>query len=97
MPLSPAARHDPAWLPRMGMVLFGAVLLWPVLQATEFRPWTLFEAEALRVTGRFLADFLPPAHSADFLALVARETWRTVAIATAGIVLALASVPGSIG
>ena len=41
------------------------------------------------VTGKFLGSFLPPAHSADFLALVARETWRTVAIATAGITLAL--------
>ena len=32
---------------------------------------------------------MPPALGSDFLALVARETWRTVAIATAGIVLAL--------
>ena len=32
---------------------------------------------------------LPPAHGAVFLWMVARETWRTVAIATAGITLAL--------
>lgn len=73
----------------MGLALFGAVLLWPLLQATEFKPWVLLDAEALRVTGRFLASFVPPAHSAEFLMLVARETWRTVAIATAGITLGL--------
>ena len=89
MPVTAAPRRDPAWPCRLGLLLLGTVLLWPLLQATEFRPWTLFEAEALRVTGRFLAAFLPPAHSPEFLALVARETWRTVAIATAGITLGL--------
>jgi phosphonate transport system permease protein len=67
----------------------GLVLLWPMGVATEFRPWILFEPKNLQVTGQFLGSFLPPAHSADFLALVARETWRTVAIATAGLTLAL--------
>ncbi len=65
------------------------VLLWPLLQATEFRPWLLLDPQSLRVTGRFMASFLPPAHAADFLALVASETWRTVAIATAGVTLGL--------
>jgi phosphonate transport system permease protein len=91
VPLSaaaPAAR-DPAWLARVGWMLAAVVVLWPLLVATEFRPWALFEPQAARVTGRFLASFLPPALSPDFLALVARETWRTVAIATAGISLAL--------
>jgi phosphonate transport system permease protein len=59
------------------------------MHATEFRPWILFEAKNLEVTGDFLASFLPPAHSGEFLAMVARETWRTVAIATAGLTLAL--------
>ncbi|MBN8509415.1 MAG: ABC transporter permease [Burkholderiales bacterium] len=85
---APALR-DPAWLGRVGLLAAAAVLLWPLLQATEFKPWALFDPEALRVSGRFLAGFLPPAHSADFLWLVARETWRTVAIATAGVTLAL--------
>lgn len=66
------------------------MLLWPLALACEFRPWLLFEAENLRVTARFLGDFLPPALGAEFLWMVARETWRTVAIATAGITLALA-------
>jgi phosphonate transport system permease protein len=89
VPVSRPSRRDPAWRGRIGLLLFGAVLLWPMLQATEFRPWTLFEPEALRVTGGFLAAFLPPAHSAEFLWLVARESWRTVAIATAGVTLGL--------
>ncbi|MGD9833782.1 MAG: PhnE/PtxC family ABC transporter permease [Piscinibacter sp.] len=86
--LTPPAR-DPAWLGRLAWLAAGVVLLWPLLQATEFRPWTLFEPESLKVSGRFVASFWPPAHDGEFLALVARESWRTVAIATAGITLAL--------
>ena len=81
--------RDPAWL---GRVFWGAaalVVMWPLMHATEFRPWILFEARNLQVTGDFLASFVPPAHSTEFLAMVARETWRTVAIATAGLTLAL--------
>jgi len=81
--------RDPAWL---GRVFWGAaalVVMWPLMHATEFRPWILFEARNLEVTGDFLASFVPPAHSTEFLAMVARETWRTVAIATAGLTLAL--------
>ncbi|MGA1315660.1 MAG: PhnE/PtxC family ABC transporter permease [Rubrivivax sp.] len=81
--------RDPAWL---GRVFWGAaalVVMWPLMHATEFRPWILFEARNLQVTGEFLASFVPPAHSTEFLAMVARETWRTVAIATAGLTLAL--------
>ena len=85
---APPAR-DPAWLGRLFWLGAGAVLLWPLLVATEFKPWALFEAANLKVTGQFLASFVPPAHSAEFLAMVARESWRTVAIATAGMTLAL--------
>jgi phosphonate transport system permease protein len=88
MPLNQGVR-DPAWPGRLGLALFATVLLWPLLVATEFKPWLLFEPESARVTGRFLASFLPPALGADFLLRVARETWRTVAMATAGITLGL--------
>jgi phosphonate transport system permease protein len=81
--------HDPAWLPRLFWLGAALLLLWPLGVATEFRPWLLFEPRSLEVTRQFLAGFLPPAHGADFLALVAREAWRTVAIATAGMTLAL--------
>ena len=91
MPLSAtaAARRDPAWLGRVGLVAAMLVLLWPLLVATEFKPWLLLEADSLRVTGRFVGSFLPPALSSDFLLMLARETWRTVAIATAGVTLGL--------
>ena len=89
MPLSTAARRDPAWLGRLSLMAAAAVLLWPLLVATEFKPWLLLEPDSLRVTGRFVGSFLPPAFSSDFLLMLARETWRTVAIATAGVTLAL--------
>jgi len=91
VPLSPSspALRDPAWRGRVGLIVIAAALLWPMLVATEFKPWTLLDPDAARVTGRFVAGFVPPAHSADFLQLVARETWRTVAIATAGVTLGL--------
>jgi phosphonate transport system permease protein len=88
MPVS-AAQRDPAWLGRVSLSAAALVLLWPLLVATEFKPWLLLEPDALRVAGRFLASFLPPAHGSDFLWMLARETWRTVAIATAGITLGL--------
>ncbi len=64
-------------------------LLAPALVATEFKPWTLFEPDAVRSTKQFVADFFPPKVEPEFLLLVARECWRTVAIATAGMALAL--------
>ena len=86
--MRPALR-DPAWSARVFWTLAGLVLLWPLLVLTEFKPWLLLEPGALKPAGRFLADFVPPKLDGDFLALVARETWRTVAIATAGLTLAL--------
>ena len=37
----------------------------------------------------FIKAFFPPKHDAEFLLLLAHETWRTVAIATAGMTLAM--------
>jgi phosphonate transport system permease protein len=84
-----AALRDPAWAGRVFWTGAVIALLWPLAVATEFRPWALFAPESLKVTGHFLGGFFPPAVQPDFLALVARGTWRTVAIATAGITLAL--------
>ena len=83
------ALHDPAWTRRVFWGLAALVLLWPLLVLTEFRPWVLVAPGSLKPTLRFLGDFVPPKVEPDFLLLVARETWRTVAIATAGMVLAL--------
>jgi phosphonate transport system permease protein len=88
-PALSAPTRDPAWLGRVFWLGAAAVLLWPLLVATEFKPWVMLDARSLRVTGRFLGSFWPPAHDADFLRTMARETWRTVAIATAGMTLAL--------
>ncbi len=85
----PVPQRDPAWLGRLFWALAALVLLWPLAVATEFRPWVLWEPDSLRVTGRFLASFWPLAHSQDFLVLLAHDTWRTVAMATAGMTLAL--------
>ncbi|MFZ2122484.1 MAG: ABC transporter permease [Rhodoferax sp.] len=84
-----AVRRDPAWIGRLFALLATGVVAWPLLVLAEFKPWTLLSPESLRPTLHFLGDFFPPKLEADFLLLVARETWRTVAIATAGIVLAL--------
>ena len=86
--MAPALR-DPAWNARVFWALAALVVLWPLLVLSEFKPWILLDADSLRPTFRFLADFFPPKVDSDFLALVARETWRTVAIATAGLTLAL--------
>ena len=80
---------DPAWRGRVSYLLLGLMLLWPLLQLTEFRVWALFNPESLRQTGQFLASMFPPDVSASFLHQVLRETWHTIAMATAGMTFAL--------
>ena len=84
-----APTRDPAWLGRVFWIGLGLVLLWPLGVATEFKPWVLLEPDNLRVSAQFIGSFWPLAHDAEFLAMVARDTWRTVAMATAGVTLAL--------
>jgi phosphonate transport system permease protein len=92
------ALRDPAHRTRWATLLALAVLLWPLAVWTEFTPWTLFDARSLRSTGHFLASFVPPRIDADFMWQLAHETWRTVAIATAGMALAwLLAVPLALG
>ena len=81
--------RDPAWAGRVFWWGAALVLLWPLAVATEFRPWVLFEPANLKISAQFIKSFFPPVLAPDFLALVAREAWRTVAIATAGMTLAL--------
>jgi phosphonate transport system permease protein len=81
--------RDPAWNGRVFWFLAALVIAWPMLVATEFKPWTMFDAASLKSTSKFVADFFPPKIEAEFMWMVARETWRTVAIATAGIAIAL--------
>ena len=86
---TPPHLRDPAWSGRVFWALAALVLLAPALVATEFKPWLLFEAGSLKSSLRFLADFFPPKMGTEFLLLVLYECWRTVAIATAGLALAL--------
>ncbi len=83
----PVSRHDPALRGRLLWSAAALMLLWPLLEATEFKPWLLLEADSLRASSAFLASFWPLAHEPAFLLLVAQETWRTVAMATAGVAL----------
>ncbi len=86
---SSTAHPDPAWRARVSAAVVAIALLWPMLVWSEFKPWVLFDRQSLAATGRFLATFLPPAHSLEFLQLAAEATWQTVAMATAGMTLAL--------
>ena len=86
--MAPPSR-DPAWLGRLFWLGAGLVLLWPLLVATEFRPWVFLERDNLKVSAQFVGSFFPLALQGEFLSMVARETWRTIAMATAGVTLAL--------
>lgn len=83
------ALRDPASAHRWWGLAAVIVIAWPLLVWCEFKPWTLFEPRSARATLRFAASFLPPRHDTEFLSTLLRETWRTVAIATAGLSLAL--------
>ena len=83
------AQRDPAWIGRVFWTIAAVVLLMPALVATEFKPWYLFEPNNLKVTMNFIGDFFPPVTTPDFLWMVVKESWRTIAIATAGTFLAL--------
>jgi phosphonate transport system permease protein len=84
-----APSRDPAFLSRVFWLSLALVLLWPLGVATEFRPWLLWAPENRKVTADFVASFWPLVHNAEFMDMVVRETWRTVAMATAGVTLAL--------
>ena len=81
--------RDPLAHKRLSLSLLLVLLAWPVLRAAEFNPGALFDAANLKVMGRFLAAFLPPQTDADFLGELFKATLETLAIATAGMSLAL--------
>ena len=86
---TPPALRDPAWMPRLFWLLAAVVALWPLGVATEFKFWVLLEPESRKASAQFLSSFWPIALDLEFLQMVARQTWRTVAMATAGVTLAL--------
>jgi phosphonate transport system permease protein len=90
-------QRDPAATPRLLLTLLAVALLWPSIRLAELNPWVLLQADNARTMGSFLAGFWPVAHSAEFLGLLLDATLQTLAIATAGIALALLlAVPASL-
>ncbi|MCB1916132.1 MAG: ABC transporter permease subunit [Rhodocyclaceae bacterium] len=76
-------------LPRLAWSGVAVVVLAPALVLSEFDPSVLVEAGNLRTMGRFLAGFWPPEGSSAFLVLLAQACLETLAMATAGITLAV--------
>ena len=77
-----APARDPAFVKRVFWLSLALVLLWPLGVATEFRLWVLWEPDNRKVTAQFLSTFWPLIYNAEFMDMVVRETWRTVAMAT---------------
>lgn len=84
-----APLRDPQLRSRLTGTVLALLVLWPLLHLAEFQPARLFEPGNLQVMGNFLAGFLPPAASPEFLGLLLRATLETLALATAGIAMAL--------
>lgn len=92
-----AHTRDPATLPRLLLALLALLLLWPGVQLSELNPGVLLEAENRRQMGNFVGAFWPPAHEPEFLELLFEATLQTLAVATAGMALALLlAVPASL-
>ena len=89
--LNPAlAQRDPAARSRLLLTLLALALLWPGLSLSELDIGVLFDGSNADTMGLFLSAFWPPEHDRDFLALLWKATLETLAIATAGMTLALA-------
>ncbi|MGY8829764.1 MAG: PhnE/PtxC family ABC transporter permease [Pseudomonadales bacterium] len=89
--------RDPAALPRLLLTLLALALLWPGIQLSELDLGVLLQADSQSEMGRFVAAFWPPTHDADFLQLLLDATLQTLAIATAGMALALLlAIPASL-
>ena len=84
-----ATLNDPVWHQRIWVTAAFVLLLIPALWITEFKPWTFFDEQSLKAGGMFVKSFWPPAHDAEFLLLLAKSTWNTIAVATCGVTLAL--------
>lgn len=84
------ADRDPAWAGRVQLLLLFAAITLPAAWLSEFNPAVFLDSSSQQAARNFLGTFLPPAHSTEFLALLARSAWQTVAIATSGMAIALA-------
>ncbi|MDF9789258.1 PhnE/PtxC family ABC transporter permease [Polynucleobacter sphagniphilus] len=81
--------RDPDALRRFSVTVIALAILWPMMQLAQFDVFALFEVSNLKVFGNFLIQFFPPNLQSSFLALVLKATVETLAMATAGIALAM--------
>jgi phosphonate transport system permease protein len=81
--------RDPAALRRFLGAFFLLAILWPMMQLAQFDVFALFEDRNLQVFTNFLTQFFPPNLKVSFLVLIFRATLETLAMATAGIALAM--------
>src|SRR3990167_5104560 len=92
-----SASRDPAALPRLLLTLLAIALLWPGIHFSELDLGVLVASDSQSEMGRFVSAFWPPAHDAEFIELLLQATLQTLAIATAGMALALLlAVPASL-
>ncbi|TBW40222.1 ABC transporter permease [Azotobacter chroococcum] len=87
--LTLAVPRDPATLPRLLLTVLALALLWPGLSLSELDLGVLLHGDSAATMGNFVAAFWPPEHGHEFLDLLGRATLETLAIATAGMSLAL--------
>jgi phosphonate transport system permease protein len=81
--------RDPAALPRVALTVLIVVLLWPGFRLTEFDLALLFDPRNRDTVGKFIGTFFPLATSPEFLRLLFKSTLETLAIATAGMAIAM--------
>ena len=92
-----ADSRDPAALPRVLLALLAIALLWPGIRLSELNPGVLLQADNRREMANFVSAFWPPALAPDFLRLLLEATLQTLAVATAGMTLALLlAIPASL-
>ncbi len=89
--------HDPATPLRLLLIVVAIVLLWPGIHISQINIAVLFDTTNIKTLSYFVSGFWPLAHSREFLILLAHSTLQTLAIATAGISLALMiAIPASL-
>ncbi|MHC8376672.1 phosphonate ABC transporter, permease protein PhnE [Pseudomonas sp. MDT1-16] len=89
--------RDPATRPRLLLILLALALLWPGIRFSELDLSVLVASDSQSEIGKFVSAFWPPAHDEAFIELLLQATLQTLAIATAGMALALLlAVPASL-
>lgn len=87
--LTSSTSRDPAAPYRFIGLVVAICILWPMLQLAQFEPMLLIDPNSTKVMGDFLVQFIPPNIQLEFLSLVLKATVETLAMATAGIALAM--------